>query len=372
MPSLLLRFKIELESDFLIDVQPYGPIFNRWLPEGKDDAIVLDTGDASSVIKVWFERRGFVDTYGFIRFDYDRQEVDPEIIPRQEILYAGPLNGLLKVQDLSEDELTPVIENKTGDPLYVKLGKKVVKKLYSPIKNFINVLRTNYGQYWIPEFKKWDSREESLGSYCKSKLQLEWSLDEKTWSLFVPDKHKRIVDRSAIKWEGSEHLTKEDWQELIKVAQNGYEPSPAAFLLMRAHSLSDQGELRYAFIEGVSALDVALHEFYHKIREEKILSAPINQFLNELSMPAKITTVATTIDKISLQDIEKTLNAINMRNRVVHDGFNPLDLEGANLDKAKDDLSGLLKTIASLLKGPRFKFPSLFTADAVEIPRKEE
>lgn len=353
MSTLLLKFGINLkEYSLSIIAQHHGPLFHRWLPDGEKDAIVLDTGDSNIELRVWFERRGFVDN-GFIKFDYKRREVNPEIIPKQAILDAGPLWGLLKIQGLSEEELAPLWENAIGDDRYVALGKKVVKNLlYPPVARFLNILRTNYGQYWIRELEKWDSREESLGHYCKS-LNLKWSLDEgKTWRSFLPNK-SIVIFRSTVRMDKCFHayLSKEDWQELAKVVRQGYEPSLAAFVLARTHQFLDQGNLKYAFIEGVSALELVLNEFIrHKLEGTDFLLNSMKAFW-DLPLRAQVTTVATTLGKISSQDIEHTIKAIDIRNKVIHEGWDPPD-------DTKVELSGLLNTAAALLSGPRFRFPT--------------
>ena len=368
MSTLLLKFGINLEEYSLsIIAQHHGPLFHRWLPDGEKDAIVLDTGDSNIELRVWFERRGFVDN-GFIKFDYKRREVNPEIIPKQAILDAGPLWGLLKIQGLSEEELAPLWENAIGDDRYVALGKKVVKNLlYPPVARFLNILRTNYGQYWIRELEKWDSREESLGHYCKS-LNLKWSLDGgKTWTDFFPNNSLATPRALEIRMGKSfpEFPTKEDWQKLAKVVRDGYEPSLAAFILARAHQFLDQGSLKYAFIEGVSALELALNEFIRqKLDGADSLLGSMKAFWN-LPLSAQAITVATILGKIPLQDIEYTIKAIDMRNKVIHEGWSPPD-------NAKVELSGLLNTVAALLKGPRFRFPSANPGNAIMPPEDWE
>jgi len=352
MSTLLLKFGIHLEEyDFPTIAQHHGPLFHRWLPEGEEDAIILDTGDPSVDIKLWFEQWGFIDN-GWIKFSYDRREVDPKIIPTQAILDAGPLIGLLEVKGLSKQELAPLCANKVGDARYIALAKRVVKRLlYPPVARFLNILRTNYGQYWIRELEKWDSREESLGSYCQS-LELKWSLDGgKTWVPFVPNKPV-IMLTSTIRRSYSEYLTKEDWQELAKVSRKRYEPSPAAFILSLAHQFLDQGNLKHAFIEGVSALEIALNELIRqKLNDADSLLDSMRAFWN-LPLPAQVTAVATTLGKISLKDMEHTINAIDIRNKVIHEGWDPPD-------NTKVELSGLLNTAAVLLSGPRFRFPTV-------------
>lgn len=363
MPKLLLNFLIILNNYTLPEYsQLPGPLFHRWLPDGMKDAIILDTGEPNAVLKVWFERMGFVNN-GFIKFDYVRREVDPEIIPMQAILKAGPLYGLLEIQDISKEELTALLENRAGDEIYVKLGKKVVNKLlYPPVAKFISIFHSNYGQYWIQELEKWDSREESLGHYCMYRLNLHWSIDNgKTWSKFKPNNPEtRPIDFKidfAPKMIFREYPTEEDWQELKKVVQEGYEPPLAATILARANHYLDQGNLRQALIEGVSALDVAIGEFF---RQKLDSDTPLYSYISELrkmSVSARVITIATSLGKVSKRDIEYAVEAINMRNDVVHDGKDPPE-------NAKDALYGLFNIIRELLSGPRCKFPSINPGNA--------
>jgi hypothetical protein len=93
MATLLLKFGVLLENYNIEEFDRHkGPLFHRWLPDGEKDAILVDVPDPTAELKVWFERRGFVDDR-WIRFDYSRPEIDPEIMERQAILDAGPLRG---------------------------------------------------------------------------------------------------------------------------------------------------------------------------------------------------------------------------------------------------------------------------------------
>lgn len=108
----------------------------------------------------------------------------------------------------------------------------------------IEVLRTAYGQYWLRSLNQWDSRHESLGSYCQ-KIQLEYSLDEgKTWNKFTPDKSiARITATLRTDEDFIQYLTEKDWREVEKVIQEHYQPSLASQILSRAQEFVDQGNL---------------------------------------------------------------------------------------------------------------------------------
>ncbi|MDQ3816517.1 MAG: hypothetical protein M3362_02350 [Acidobacteriota bacterium] len=364
MGILLFDFVIQLKDNS----NPYplnhnGPLFHKWLPDGEKDAIILNTGDPQAELKVSFERRGFVNDSGYIVFKLDRHDVDPEVIPRQAVLEGGHLIGWLKIEGITEEEIENLQKATTGDAIYEALGKRVINLIYPPISKLIDLLRTNYGQYWLRELDKWDSRSQSLGSYCAG-LGISWSLDAgKTWSSFVPT--KRVSTNSlTISLPSDEDfrrelLTSDDWQELPTVVNSDYEPSPAAVVVTRAYQLLDQGHLRQAFIEGVTALEVALDDYIKQQRGgSKMLAGYIEQF-QSLPLQSKIATIAVISGLIPAQDVEDTIAAYKVRNLIVHDGAHPSDD-----DEYK--LSALLRAAASLITGPKFRFITTHTKNALE------
>lgn len=360
MWTLLLKFRIGSERRTITaGFLGGGPLFHRWLPDGERDAIVLDTGDSNADLKVCFERRGFVDD-GWIRFDYERQEVDPEVIPTQAVLGAGPLIGSLEIRGLPGEQITPVRENDIGDAGYVALGKRVVKNLLYPhVDRFLSILRANYGQYWIPELQRWDSRKRSLGDYCKWILDLRWSLDGgETWAPFVPDMPRRAPEAEITLEYYRQYLTKQDWHDLAGAFAEGYEPPNAALILARAHGFFDQGDIRQAIIEGVSALEVAISGFMRKdFHNIDALVESLQAFWG-LPLRTQMVVVATIFGRIPQQDIEDTIRVIDMRNKVVHEGWSPPD-------EAEVRFSGLRNTVAALVLGPRLRFPTASPAIAI-------
>ena len=353
MRQLFIRFGVRLNDYSLEEIeQRQGPLFHRWLPDGEKDAITLDTEDENLLIRVWFERRGFSDGT-FIRYDQERREVDPEVMAEQALLDAGPLMGEVTVYGLSEEELTPIIQNKIGDTTYVALGTRVAKTLYASVSKLLDLLRINYGQYWIRELETWDSRQRSLGSYCGGVFRMVWSIDGENWSKFVPNEQTQsgyleVGPRPSY----SEYLSEENWRQLEEVIRASDSPSPAAVFLARSHRLMDREDVRYAFIEGVTALEMALGEFMRRnLSSSESLLKSIEPFYN-IPLPARLATVSAVLREGSSQDLELGLKAIKTRNEVIHDGKDSFDRD----DRAH--LAGLLRATAALLSPPSFKFPS--------------
>ena len=238
MPTIEFSFLVTLEESIHSGFNRHvGPHFNRWLPDGESDSISLVTNDKGSTLKVWFERKGFVDSSGLIVFDEDKNEVDPSVMERQAILDAGPINGNLIVSNVTETEFIALIENKIGDQEYIKLGKRVIDLISSPISNFIDILRINFGQYWLKDFNSWDSRYQSLGAYC-SNLRMKWRPQtSKTWQSFRPTKLEVKITASRI--DDSQFLTKEDFLELSGYIKAGYAPTQAASILAHSHQIQN-------------------------------------------------------------------------------------------------------------------------------------
>lgn len=356
MPTLLLKFYVYLKRiDVMRDFE--GPLFHRWLPDGEKDALVLNVGTEKNVVlKVWFERRGFLER-SFIQYDVTRKEVDPDVIPTQAALTAGSLFGSLEIQGLTEEEVTPIRENKIGDTNYMAVGDRVVNKLiYPSVNRFITTLRGKYGQYWIRELPKWDSRNDTLGGYCHF-IRLKWSLDQGvTWSDFHPD--EPIAYTTAISGTPEsfhKYLTQDDWKDLAQISSQKYELPLATTFLARANQLLDEEDYKYALIEGITALELAVSETIKpKLQADDNLVKSIQRFWT-LPISTQVIIVATLSGRISQENLSHSLQAIeisnSIRNEAVHEGKIPSG-------EMKAHISGLLNTIAALLFGSSYKLPS--------------
>lgn len=359
MTTLFIKFIVRLEDNSLSQsslAPRFGPLFHRWLPDGKKNALNLSTTDPKVNLKIWFERRGYVDD-SFIKFDFNRTEVDPKIMEEQGILEAGPLFGLLEIQGILKKNLDILRMNKVGHDLYMSLGKRVVKLICPLVQRFLNILRINYGQYWIAELDKWDSRRESLGIYCGSKLSMQWrTTRQKIWKPFEPEE-KRVMFDASISRDFSEYLTKDDWQELLEAYQEGYEPSASANMLGRAQYSLDEGNLRQAFVEGTTALEIALHEFIRNNQQASGSLLESMQAFWTLPIRSQLIIVFTILSNTTSQQIEEAVKAIEIRNDIVHEGKKPHA-------GSKEKLSMLLRLVASMVSGPKFKFPKMNIGNA--------
>lgn len=160
-----------------------------------------------------------------------------------------------------------------------------------------------------------------------------------------------------------EYLTQRDWQDLAKAAEGVYEPSLAASLLIRAHQFADEGKYKYALIEGVSALEIALREYIRRTLDASLVNS-MSAFW-ELPLRFQVVASAAFAGRAVLSELGPTVDVVEMRNKVVHEGWDPPD-------SAKRNIAALMRTASALLAGPNFKFPQVDAGNTLMPPEDWE
>jgi hypothetical protein len=282
---------------------------------------------------------------------------------RQAKLDTGPLLGEARFNNVTDAELEAVQDDRVGSEEYITLGKRLVEFLYPTLSNFISILRTQYGQYWLRELEPWNSRKQSLGQYCSTTLGLKWrDENEKQWKPFRPTELQQHLTLRVPRGRGwAEYLTKDDWEQLASSFDPDRAPSLAAIILGKAYEFCDNEELRQAFVEGVTALELALNEFARRKQIDGPLSRQELGRVLKLQVREKFSATALMSDWVSKSAIEETLKAINIRNEIVHDGYTP---------EPSDEhvLRTLFQTITAFLHGDEYKFPVLIAGNRLEAP----
>lgn len=355
MPTIELSLAINLEDYNLPKIERHaGPLFHRWLPNGETDALTLATNNPNASLIVWFTRRGFVASNGYIMFDYDKCEVDPSIMELQAVLDAGPLIGRVTLADVTEDELNALRENIEGSSAYINLGKRVVNLIHPPISRLIQILRVTFGQYWLRTLPSWDSRNQSLGSYCTSYLQLMWRPNPETeWQKFHPTKSEAFLTVTVPSDEfWTQYLLREDYFGLSDVHTSGYTPELAGTILARAHKNRVAGALSYAFVEAATALEIAMSSRVSTAYRNSTNIKKALQAYFDLPLRTQLISLASFDGDLSPDELELALSAIDIRNKIVHEGYVPYRTKENH--KA---LEGLFSVITRFLPGPKYKFP---------------
>jgi hypothetical protein len=295
-------------------------LFYRWLPNSTNDAITANYPDKNCNVLLWFERSGEFKNKTII-FSYAHPIVDTDFIQRQASLDGGPLFGQATFCKVSEAAVEDIEKKNYKSKQYEAFAKDVVRIIYKTTSSFTNLLRSKYGQYWIAPIEEWDSRSTSLPEYC-SFFNFQWSIDGATWgNFYLKGTSIRLNWGSPSERDLLESITKEDWNNIRGQIQ-GYQHSLEAEWLARSHEYFRLGQIRHAFIEGVTALEISLEKYYKQILSKLPKSEKRLQDLHHRSLQTKIA-VLLIDPKFNEITITLALEAIEIRNQIVHEGYEP-------------------------------------------------
>jgi hypothetical protein len=350
--SLLLETSISATPPGVV-----GPLFHRFVPNGRNDAVFLTPFGDPYEIRVWFERSAKL-VGGFLEWEQNGSQFDESIMRRQAKLAGGPLRGEMLI-DISGEEMASLLRNPKAqnepfgqdageDLTYVSLGKRVIDVLQPRLTNFINTLRNQYGQYWLEELSAWDSRRNTLGTYCSSVLRLLWWDEQaRDWRRFLPTNSGSIVTAERLPGRGyEEYLTEEDWRR-FQQSRCLANVSTEVQLLGNATRALDLGEYRQAFLEVMSALELAVAR--RLVSSSEIAKRAIQSFLDGERQNAQVAVVMLTTGARD-SEIEDALQALKIRNRVAHEGYLPSAVEATAL-------RNVMRTIQRLVGLDEIKSP---------------
>lgn len=360
-----LSFTVHLDSSEIDQlVRPNGPLFHRWLPNGRNDSVVLyDYG--KNRIEIWFDRKGKAKAgTEIIEYDKESSGIDEEVMRRQAHLDAGQLWGEAEFEDITTAEMDALLKNATESEEYISIGKKVTNFIYGPVSKFIELLRCQYGQYWLRELSKWDSRRESLGKYCSTTLWIEWRQNnDDNWQPFRPTKSSAILTLGSLPGrKNAEYITEEDWQNI----QETFNPGAPSLLSLevygRAHELRENGHIKEAFVTAVSALEIAIEEYINK----KTLShteegRKLAKKIHTMPLKTQVAILITTASIAPAELLENVVTAITTRNEIVHEGKAPDDPDWTLFLSIKSCLLGLLEL-------RDIKSPVLYSGNSLSPP----
>jgi hypothetical protein len=343
-----------------------GPVFHRWHPRGSDNAIELDTGDPNASLRIWFalEVEASLGLFSLEKI---------EDLANQGAVQGGPLRGLLSLKGVDdqtveileegavEKAMERAVEAGSVDPdtasqlvsdKYVTLAKRVAQKIIQPsVSRFVERLRNEYGQYWLVPPREWDSTQESLGGFC-SHLQLRWSTNpDGKWRKLLPDLPEACgVLEVGGKDSFKQFITETDWDHIGETLE--YEPARALAvdLTLRARRLLDEGNVHFALIESVTALELAVRVFVRAAADGR--KALLKKLQEMYDQPRPWQVIAVGLGRVSNDDLIAACDAIRMRNKMVHDGAAPED-------RARDACVSVLHVVQVLISPALQKMPSI-------------
>ena len=224
-------------------------------------------------------------------------------------------------------------------PEYMLLAKRLVRDIQPSVGRFIDTLREQYGQYWVPRLLPWDSRHESLGSYCAGLGLCWWDEVAGKRYRFVPNSLSSTVFVTAgLRDSAQDYLSEADWRRL-QSSRCMIPPSIEVQLLGQSGESLDRGNYLQAFVAAACALELAIARLVDVDQCKKSTKAAINSFFNQTTQSQ--IAVVLRVAKIPVDDIERVLQTIKIRNLAAHEGHKITDHEA-------QDLRHLIKIVAKV------------------------
>lgn len=350
MANLLVRFII-ITKDHENSLYPNGPLFHRFLPDGKQDSI--SKKEEHYKIKFWFEQRGFQAEGSFIRYDPNRKDINKSDIPKQAILDGGYLFGEIEFFNIDENKIDDLNNNKITESNYKQIGKKIVKTIYNEVIDFLSIFKNIYGQYWIQFPEKWDYRSHSLGSYCRDILNASfYNSVSKSWEDFIPNEPiQHLVANIDTEKDYSIYITKTDWDKIKDIYRENFEEPKAIKYMQSAHASYDSGDYSNAFIEAVTSLESTIDAFYNKRMEGSDIIQEQLKSLKGLPYQKQFSSICIINQLCDSDELKSALNAIDIRNKIVHEGL------VVNSKKYTNDFYNLLNILLRMLEKSNIVFP---------------
>jgi len=353
-----LSFVIDLRSsEFKLIEEIQGPLFSKFFPNNNQDNVELKF--EKGVAKFWFERRGYIDESGLIKYDFNKKELKEDLIFRQGIIQGGPLFGELIISSNYQTNLTSQDLNNNDD--IMQFSKSIVKIIALETQKILDILRYNFGHYWIIENINWDSRKCNLGFHCKNLLHLKLFDEENAiWLDLVPESPRATINlTSKISSDFSDYLTEKNWLKFKGLVNQGHSPSFAQKQLIKAFITLDSGDLEKAFIDAVTVLEIALDKYYKSINNKSEKIGKLFNRIKDIGNKEQLSNIFINHDTVATIDLEAAIDAIDIRNKIVHEGYTP-----RHDDKVK--LEVLLKLNSLLIDEPFSNLISSNTGNSLE------
>jgi hypothetical protein len=364
MPTIVVRLRIALGREH--PSVPDSPVFHRWLPNGSEDAIVLqprvgEPEDANvSDLKVWFERRGH-NTTSIVRQDPDGPELPFDAIRRQSHVAGGPLISEARVVDVSDAVIATIDNTKQRAPEYDHLGQSIYRAIYAPLRSFTELLRTVYGQFWL-QFPDRTHDSTEVGYFFR-RASATWSVEgTNSWSRFLPGASFAIRIRMNSPSQLRRLLTEEDWRALQSNNTTSHFTAPEeANAIARAAFFLEAGDFRPAAIEAVTALEIGVESSIDSLRKTNPVFEKAYGALKQRPPIEGRLAIVAPYSRASTADVSQAFGAIHLRNRIVHEGWSPSLHEHTDVGQT---LWATIRVAASLVPEPGYRvvrLPGSFT-----------
>jgi hypothetical protein len=341
-----------------LELNPFfydGPLFRGWMPNGVADGITIQSKEENIPITLYFKKHLAVDNRGIVTHTDHPPYLSEDLISYDNVLDAGPLYGAFEFSNVEEHIINVLKNDKRDNDDYLKLARRVNRICEPIVKNFINLMRSKYGNYWIDKPEQVSSRVRTPLRNEIEGISYYWKLgDSSDWIDLRPSGPIAITMNPHSE---SGYMSKDDWELLGK---NGLgQATLAGEYLAQSIQLMQQGSLRHAVIDIVTAFEIAITQHLAKLDvTEKEVLVHAKDFARNQKLKQKIAVVASFLPLNDASILPGAIRCAEFRNQLAHAGeINDLALGGKPVrtlssdGTIRDAIASLAEIVSYLLFG---------------------
>jgi hypothetical protein len=297
--------------------------FWGWLPLEKEDEVFVNDESNLSLI---------------VQFTQDGVLFPPGEAPQlnQEKNYSFRIiKAIVNVENVPE-EMIRGIHNNTNDVGAVNSQKEFAKQildfLASRINRIIEYARYHKGQYWISDIKSDPMNPGNAYREYKSQMKI----GEQDWSPWNPYANEYVIILKEL--DQNRCLHRNDWPKLKEYVTGSAKPPFIRHILANAEWHADQGHLRVALTEGVAALESAIDDLFQQssigkkwinsLKSGRLKLESLHKVVEKFGLRGTLEVLFPIIfleDKLPTKLLNSCIDAVNLRQNVVHNKARSLD-----------------------------------------------
>lgn len=282
-----------------------GIAFNKWLPNGAEDAIVVCREEY--VFRVWSVRgesckhchpRLFGEPVDF--------NIEPDAMRKAWVLYGRELYG--------EIEFCAEVGGSSNGFVGDEFVKNVAGWVCMELNLILQTLRVDYGQYWLGLVPTFDRRFWTLRQYVN---MLNLGCGDSLRALRLEDDQYRLRIVVPLKDNVENFLSEDDWSGLGRCEEIN---ADWVSFLTSAREYWALGKFGKAYVEAQIALEVVVNCAIDERMKIECFKANIGSIYN-LALGAKLALVVSFCSNVDESMAKAALECFEFRNKIVHEGF---------------------------------------------------
>ena len=323
MNSLLIRYKIKIPVHHVIG-NP-GLTFTHWFPKGKDITILRK----NKLVKIWFNEDCLANAIEALEYKNVVNVVLEYLMV--DITVSDVNSELMKYFRVNCN----AIPHEEMQLMTQELAIDIYITCCQCVNRLITYAKINLGQHWLELLPTENNRIQEFNILYNAKVTMDLTGEDGwiSWNPVVPG----VI--TIISPNEDTYIKESGWGRLVSFVTNDEKPSFVLELLSRSKNLNSFGYHANAIVDAITALELAINKFskspdihlFEQIKcHSRISYSNFSTYCQRLGFTGTVQYLLPllfTDHQLPETTYKNVLDAINMRQNVIHNGAKKLDRE---------------------------------------------